>query len=70
MVRRRLATDLQGWAGNGPTNRDLHPVLEYSSPLGYYDAQSDILPALAAAAPPSLPADIFTGFGPDGPCYD
>ncbi len=55
--------DLLSWVDTGgPTNRDYFPVLEFSSPLGYFDANPDIPKALAAASPGALPAHLLRGF--------
>ncbi len=55
--------DLLVWVdAKGATNRDYFPVLEFSSPLGYFDANPDIPQALASASPPGLPSHLFRGF--------
>ncbi|HAK94569.1 MAG TPA: hypothetical protein DCM87_06105 [Planctomycetes bacterium] len=53
---------LRAWAGEGAVNRDLFPILEFSSPLGYFDKDAEILAQLAAAAPGALPEDMLRGF--------
>lgn len=53
---------LRDWVGTGPINRDLHPLLEFRSPLGFFDPDPDIPLALAQAAPAALPGALFRGF--------
>ncbi len=54
---------LRSWVGEGATNSDLYPILEYSSPLGFYDADAGIALALSeAAAAAPWPPELFRGF--------
>jgi len=58
-------TAIDAWLGGGPINRDLHPVLEFQSPLGYYDLDEKIMNALLAAAEGPLPPGPFARFSSD-----
>ncbi len=53
---------LDAWIGKGPINQDFHPVLEFQSPLGYYDLDAKITNALLDAAQGSLPPGLFARF--------
>ncbi|MBI4585679.1 MAG: fused MFS/spermidine synthase [Planctomycetes bacterium] len=53
---------LEGWVGEGAVNRDLVPVLEFTSPLGFFETNTDIIPAMAAAGQAPLAAGLFRNF--------
>ncbi len=53
---------LQGWVGEGPTNRDLFPVLEFSSPLGFFDEDPGVVMEISRVAPEKLPPRLFNRF--------
>ncbi len=53
---------LRAWVGEGAVNRDLFPILEFSSPLGYFDRDAEIVRRLTAAAPDVVPEDMLHGF--------
>ncbi len=48
--------------GNGPTNRDFFPLLEFQSPLGFFDDDPEIAVKISKASPESLPQGLFRGF--------
>jgi tetratricopeptide (TPR) repeat protein/SAM-dependent methyltransferase len=58
---------LLDWVAEGPTNSDLFPILEYSSPLGFYGTASEISLNLsrAAAATGEWPPELLRGFSPE-----
>lgn len=56
---------LISWVGEGQTNRDFFPVLEFSSPLGFYDNNPEVNPTLAEIAG-DLPLPLFRGFDAKG----
>jgi len=58
---------LLDWVGEGPINSDLFPILEYSSPLGFYGTASEISLDLsrAAAATGEWPLELLRGFSPE-----
>ena len=58
---------IRTWVGEGPLNKDFFPVLEFSSPLGFFAAENLDIPALlAAASPGALPRELFRGFDETG----
>ncbi len=57
---------LRAWVGEGPLNRDLFPVLEFSSPLGYFGANARVVEKITAAAPGVIPPAMLQGFSEEG----
>ncbi len=55
---------IQEWVGEGLTNRDLFPILEFSSPLGFYNPDIGISLALSEAASGPWPEELFRRFSP------
>ncbi|MFN0057671.1 MAG: fused MFS/spermidine synthase [Planctomycetota bacterium] len=56
---------LANWLGAGATNTDFHPILEYSSPFGFFASDRDIGIKLSAAATSALPTASFRNFSID-----
>ena len=57
---------LRAWVGEGSINRDLFPVLEFSSPLGYFDQNARVVDKITAAAPGVIPPAMLQGFSEEG----
>ncbi len=56
---------IRSWIGDGPTNRDLFPVLEFSSPLGFFDPDPGVVLEISKIAPERLPSRLLKGFSPE-----